>query len=54
MYFQINSGQSKRTLSEDDLEGIRVAYPPTATPTPTPTPIPGLDERVTAPLLARD
>ena len=40
MYFQLNSGQSKRELHQDDLDAVRAAYPPTATNTPTNTPTP--------------
>ena len=42
MYFQVSAGQNKRTLTQDDIDGIRAAYPatPTATNTPTPTQTP--------------
>ncbi len=44
MYFQVNAGQDKRTLMQDDLNAIVAAYGgngvPTATPTHTATPTP--------------
>ena len=38
MYFQVSAGQDKRALTQDDLDGIRAAYPPVPTNTPTLTP----------------
>ena len=67
MYGQIGAGQSRRVLTDDDLQAIRTAYPsgaptptptsspsPTATPTATPTTGQPLQFRIRAPLLSRD
>jgi len=44
MYYAISAGSVKRTLHQNDIDGIRFIYPgssaPTNTPTPTPTSTP--------------
>jgi hypothetical protein len=66
MFWKLTTATTKRSLTQDDLEGIRTAYgavptpPPTAVPTATPTPSPTVPpgspvfERARAPQLARD
>ncbi len=45
MYYSLAQGVNKRSLTEDDIDGLLAQYPggtvlPRPTPTPTPTPIP--------------
>lgn len=63
MYSRVGAGESRRVLTADDLEAIRIAYPggtpaptPTNTPPPTavPTVSPQLEFRIRAPLISRD